>query len=122
VKRSGISSLQLAASDNFTYAIEQRVAGLKAGSRAMSRGGTRRTRLSPTSMRDFRSDYLGVPLLMSRNSEWRETLSQVYRERTLDHVVPLSKGGKDEIDNVLLVCRSCNARKGARPQHEYVVR
>jgi 5-methylcytosine-specific restriction endonuclease McrA len=36
------------------------------------------------------------------------------RGRTLDHIVPLSKGGKDEIENVCCVCRSCNARKGVR--------
>lgn len=42
-----------------------------------------------------------------------------FRERTLDHVIALSQGGKDELDNVVLACRSCNSRKGTRPQYQY---
>lgn len=30
---------------------------------------------------------------------------------TLDHIKPLSKGGRHEVDNVQLLCRSCNAKK-----------
>ena len=30
-----------------------------------------------------------------------------------DHVVPLSRGGSDSIENILPACRSCNAKKGA---------
>uniref|UniRef100_A0A7S3K3Z1 HNH nuclease domain-containing protein n=1 Tax=Aureoumbra lagunensis TaxID=44058 RepID=A0A7S3K3Z1_9STRA len=30
---------------------------------------------------------------------------------TLDHVLPRSKGGKSDWDNVVLACRSCNAKK-----------
>ncbi len=55
--------------------------------------------------------YCGVPTIAGDPG---------YRGRTLDHIHPVSKGGKDEIDNAALVCRSCNARKGARPQREYV--
>jgi len=31
-----------------------------------------------------------------------------------DHVVPLSRGGKDEWTNVVTACKRCNARKGNR--------
>jgi hypothetical protein len=33
---------------------------------------------------------------------------------TRDHVVPLSKGGKDQWSNVVTACRNCNIRKGNR--------
>ncbi len=34
--------------------------------------------------------------------------------RTLDHIVPLAKGGLHDPDNVAVACLSCNSRKGAR--------
>jgi 5-methylcytosine-specific restriction endonuclease McrA len=37
---------------------------------------------------------------------------------TLDHVVPLSKGGPHAADNLRVACRSCNCRKGVRLPHE----
>jgi len=33
---------------------------------------------------------------------------------TIDHVLPRSKGGKSEWENVVLACQDCNARKGNR--------
>ncbi|MFQ5834566.1 MAG: HNH endonuclease, partial [bacterium] len=36
------------------------------------------------------------------------------QDLNLDHVVPLSRGGKDSWDNVVCSCVSCNLRKGNR--------
>jgi len=34
------------------------------------------------------------------------------QEFEVDHIVPLSRGGSDYLDNLALACRSCNLRKG----------
>lgn len=39
---------------------------------------------------------------------------------TEDHKVPLSRGGSDDITNIVPACHSCNARKRARTAHEFL--
>lgn len=34
------------------------------------------------------------------------------RYATIDHIVPLSKGGRDTLDNLALACAACNQAKG----------
>ena len=36
------------------------------------------------------------------------------RDLTIDHVVPISKGGKTNWTNIVTACKACNVRKGAR--------
>jgi hypothetical protein len=37
-----------------------------------------------------------------------------HKDLTVDHIVPVSKGGADEDDNLQTMCKPCNSRKGAR--------
>lgn len=38
---------------------------------------------------------------------------------TVDHIVPLSRGGSNSPDNIVLACRSCNSSKNDRLPHEW---
>lgn len=40
------------------------------------------------------------------------------KELTVDHVIPLSRGGRDDFLNTVACCRPCNQRKGARTPQE----
>lgn len=42
------------------------------------------------------------------------------RDLTLEHLVPRSRGGHLVPENVVLACRRCNRRRGARPVDAYV--
>lgn len=37
-----------------------------------------------------------------------------------DHVVPLSRGGSDSPENIVVVCQSCNRKKGSRALEEWL--
>ena len=45
-----------------------------------------------------------------------------FRNFTIDHVVPRSRGGTDHIENLQLLCAACNSLKGDRDQSYLVAR
>lgn len=42
-------------------------------------------------------------------------------ELTADHVFPRAKGGTNEMENIIFVCRSCNSSKGKRDLIEWML-
>lgn len=59
--------------------------------------------------------------------EWKKAQKKVChwcgikcaRRYTVDHVIPLAKGGKHEAHNLVIACRPCNGRKHARDPIEF---
>lgn len=43
-----------------------------------------------------------------------------FRNMTVDHVVPQSKGGTNHFTNMQLLCAACNSMKGTRSQEEFI--
>lgn len=42
-----------------------------------------------------------------------------FQDFTIDHIVPLSRGGTNAVVNLVPACRSCNAQKGSKTIEEY---
>ena len=43
-----------------------------------------------------------------------------FRNMTIDHVIPQSKGGSNHFDNLQLLCNACNSMKGTKPQEQFI--
>ena len=43
-----------------------------------------------------------------------------FRNMTMDHIVPQSKGGTDAKENLQLLCNACNSTKSTRSQSEFI--
>jgi len=41
-------------------------------------------------------------------------------DRTLDHIIPVSRGGQHTEDNLVVSCRSCNSKKGTKDYIEFI--
>lgn len=50
--------------------------------------------------------------------EWMPEHGRVFA--TTDHKVPRSRGGGDELSNLVLCCASCNSRKATKKYEEFV--
>ena len=68
-------------------------------------------------------EYIKIPFTKLRNN--KPTRNAIYqrdghkcqycgatRKLTIDHIIPKSKGGSDDWDNLVVACSSCNIKKG----------
>ena len=56
--------------------------------------------------------------IMLRDEEMCQYCGKHFRELTLDHVIPRSRGGQSTWENLVACCRACNGRKGNSLPHE----
>lgn len=72
--------------------------------------------------------------LVSGEINWSTSIREYVKEReqqnvciycgkkgdlTLEHILPLSRGGPDTADNAVFICRTCNCSKGAKRLYEW---
>lgn len=62
-----------------------------------------------------------------KNSEYKcvycgKSLEEMifYKTYTIDHKIPIAKGGGNEEENLVISCRSCNSRKGTKTHNQYI--
>jgi 5-methylcytosine-specific restriction endonuclease McrA len=56
--------------------------------------------------------------VLKRDGNCCQYCGRTHRELTLDHVLPVSRGGRDDWENVVTACRDCNRTKGNRTPEE----
>jgi 5-methylcytosine-specific restriction endonuclease McrA len=62
--------------------------------------------------------------------EWRTSLSRYtqykvspqYGRLSVDHIIPMSQGGADTMDNLVICCHKCNSGKCNMSYDEYMAR
>jgi len=64
----------------------------------------------------YRNTYLPKKTRQDILSKYKFTCQKCGSKEnlTIDHIKPVSKGGSDDYDNLTILCKSCNSRKGAK--------
>jgi hypothetical protein len=91
--------------------------------KAAERTRRRRVKVRETSdlqhIEKVKAFYLHVQIAPRLRCHWCRRHIPKGRNRTVDHVVPLCRGGRHCMDNLVASCRSCNSRKCAKLPHEF---
>ena len=56
---------------------------------------------------------------ISEAQRWRCAACGQKARLTVDHIVPLAKGGPNDPSNLQMFCKPCNSSKGAKEPHEF---
>jgi hypothetical protein len=76
-------------------------------------------------MRD-KNDFLKkFPLEIKKKLELQNYMclycgKDIRNDFTIDHIVPVCKGGNNDISNIDLICFSCNSSKGKKSKEEFI--
>lgn len=63
----------------------------------------------------------GSPAAEAFDDLWEpDSIREGWDFATLDHVIPVSQGGPDVLENVVLSCWPCNHTKGARTPEQWM--
>lgn len=49
------------------------------------------------------------------------TIKTVSNQATIDHIRPKKRGGKTELDNLVIACLDCNQKKGSKRALDFVL-
>ena len=77
----------------------------------------RRIRLRNVEISDFTQEEW---FLLLKDADGKCPLCNTEQKLTMDHVVPISKGGDHTLTNIIAICKSCNCKKGTKTLLEYV--
>ena len=66
--------------------------------------------------RRVRSTYINMKLRKDVLKKYKHTCQycEAKDNLTIDHIKPVSKGGLTKFDNLQVLCKSCNSKKGAK--------
>lgn len=53
-------------------------------------------------------------------ADWKCVYCGSEEDLTIDHIIPKSRGGSNDISNLAAACHRCNCEKGAKPVDEFM--
>ena len=86
--------------------------------RCVQWGSTRIRRIAQQSVRSISADELAD---LKRDTQVCAYCGDPFTrsERTIDHVVPVCRGGAHTLDNIVVACRACNESKGIKSLEDW---
>ncbi len=93
---------------------EQQYRASEKGKRSKTANSSARRSLTVMGSRAFTAEDWRKLVDRSPSCHWCKRQFNRRRRPTHDHVIPLTKGGRNTLDNSCCACASCNPRKGAR--------